>query len=132
MVQAKTVHWAVLSTAKHQTYIEVQGGPLSDQSIKKELQPKETKWHVEYWFPTDAPLIFILETFPLVALRPLTAVPLFQWARLNEVQVWQNLQQAHNKKQNCPRRLPLKKILWPPSGMEHLDAAFQYAITHDI
>src|ERR1044071_438864 len=44
--------WAVMSTAKHQTYIEVQGGPLSDQSVKVELQPKETKWHVEYWIPT--------------------------------------------------------------------------------
>ncbi|MDP9041072.1 MAG: DUF5107 domain-containing protein, partial [Bacteroidota bacterium] len=33
--------WSVLSTAKHQPYIEIQGGPLGDQSIKAELQPKE-------------------------------------------------------------------------------------------
>ena len=26
--------WSVLSTAKHQFYLEIQGGPLGDQSIK--------------------------------------------------------------------------------------------------
>ena len=31
--------WAMLSTAKHQTYIEIQGGPIGDQSIKLEMQP---------------------------------------------------------------------------------------------
>ena len=48
--------WSVLSTAKHQTYIEIQGGPISDQSIKLEMQPKQTRWHVEYWFPADKEL----------------------------------------------------------------------------
>src|SRR5215213_6930230 len=48
--------WSVLSTAKHQTYIEIQGGPISDQSIKLEMQPKQTRWHVEYWIPTDKEL----------------------------------------------------------------------------
>ena len=48
--------WSVLSTAKHQTYIEIQGGPIGDQSIKLEMQPKQTRWHVEYWFPTDKEL----------------------------------------------------------------------------
>ena len=48
--------WSVLSTAKHQTYLEIQGGPIGDQSIKLELQPKETRWHTEYWIPTDKPL----------------------------------------------------------------------------
>jgi hypothetical protein len=31
--------WALLSTARHQTYLEIQGGPLGDQSIKAELIP---------------------------------------------------------------------------------------------
>ena len=30
--------WATLSTAKQQTYIEIQGGPIGDQSIKLELR----------------------------------------------------------------------------------------------
>ena len=31
--------WATLSTARQQTYLEIQGGPLGDQSIKAELEP---------------------------------------------------------------------------------------------
>ena len=48
--------WAMLSTAARQPYIEIQGGPIADQSIKLELQPSETRSHTEYWFPTDRPL----------------------------------------------------------------------------
>jgi hypothetical protein len=130
--------WAVLSTAKHQTYIEIQGGPLSDQSIKTELQPKETKWHVEYWFPTDVPLDIYTLSVPNVALRPLNAVPLFQWARPNTVKVWQDLQRAAQQKTlpagqagKLPTPPSVDEMLWPPSGIEHLDEAFQYAIEHD-
>jgi hypothetical protein len=130
--------WALLSTAKHQTYIEVQGGPLSDQSIKTELQPKQTKWHVEYWFPTDVPLDIYALKVPGVKLRPLTAVPMFQWARLHEVQVWQDLQHATQQKTlsaeqagKLPTPPSVDEMLWTPSGMENLDAAFQYAMAHD-
>ncbi|MGZ5221123.1 MAG: DUF5107 domain-containing protein, partial [Chitinophagaceae bacterium] len=45
--------WSTLSTAKHQTYLEIQGGPIGDQSIKLEMQPGQTRWHTEYWIPTD-------------------------------------------------------------------------------
>ncbi|MGH9161834.1 MAG: DUF5107 domain-containing protein, partial [Vicinamibacteraceae bacterium] len=48
--------WAMLSTARRQPYIEIQGGPIADQSIKLELQPRETRSHTEYWMPTDRPL----------------------------------------------------------------------------
>ena len=123
--------WAVLSTLKHQTYIEVQGGPLSDQSIKIELQPKETKWHVEYWFPTDVPLDIYTLKVPAVSLRPLSTVPLFQWARTNTVEVWQELQHAAQQKKQLPTPPSVEEMLWAPSGMEDLDAAFQYAIVND-
>jgi hypothetical protein len=117
--------WAVLSTAKHQTYIEVQGGPLSDQSIKTELQPKQTKWHVEYWFPTDTPLDIYALKVPGVTLRPVTAVPLFQWSRPSTVQVWKDLQHAAQQKTKLPAPPSVAENLWAPSGMEHLDAAFR-------
>ena len=45
--------WSTLSTARHAPYIEMQGGPIGDQSIKLELKPRETRWHVEFWIPTD-------------------------------------------------------------------------------
>ena len=44
--------WATLSTASHQPYIEIQGGPIGDQSIKLELQPRQTRSHIEFWIPT--------------------------------------------------------------------------------
>ncbi len=123
--------WATLSTLKHQTYIEIQGGPLSDQSIKTELQPKEIKWHVEYWFPTDVPLNIYSMKVPGIKLRALNEVPIFQWARMNEVKVWQELQEAEKKKIKLPAPPLVDEMLWPPSGMENLDVAFQYAITND-
>src|SRR5262249_29312237 len=48
--------WATLSTASLQPYVEIQGGPIADQSIKLELRANETRWHIEYWIPTDKPL----------------------------------------------------------------------------
>ena len=130
--------WATLSTMKHQTYIEIQGGPLSDQSIKTELQPKQKKWHVEYWFPTDVPLDIYALKMPDAKLRPLNDVPLFQWARPHEVQVWQALQRAVQQKTlsagqagKLPAPPSVEQMLWAPSGMEKLDAAFQHAIVQD-
>lgn len=123
--------WATLSTINHQTYIEVQAGPLSNQSVKAELQPGETKWHVEYWFPTNVPLDIYTLKVPEVKLRALATVPLFQWARPYTVQVWQGLQYAAQAKTKLPTPPSIDKMLWAPSGMENLDAAFQYAVEHD-
>lgn len=122
--------WAVLSTVKHQPYIEIQGGPLGDQSIKTELQPNETKWHVEYWFPADAPLDIHALKVPAATLRTTDRVPMFEWARSKSVQVWNDLQQATKQKIKLPAPPTIDEMLWAPSGMEDLDAAFQYAIAH--
>jgi hypothetical protein len=129
--------WATLSTLKHQTYIEVQGGPLSDQSIKTELQPKEKKWHVEYWIPTDVEINIHDIKVPNVELRPLNDVPMFQWARPNTIDIWQELQKSarHNTLPGNAGKLPspptVDEMLWAPSGMEDLDSAFEFAISHD-
>ena len=121
--------WAVLSTAKQQTYIEIQGGPIGDQSIKLELQPKQKRWHVEYWYPSDRAMdIYSLNT-PSVALRPLNEIPLFGWARKKEVNIWIELLNAFRlKSKKLPA--PPDPVLnnWPPSGMENMDAVFQWAI----
>lgn len=79
--------WSTLSTARHQTYLEVQGGPIGDQSIKLLLRPNETRWHVEYWFPSDKELDIYSLKVPAIALRPVQNIPLFQWAREGEVSV---------------------------------------------
>ncbi|MCU7548844.1 DUF5107 domain-containing protein [Chitinophagaceae bacterium LB-8] len=120
--------WSVLSTAKHQTYIEIQGGPISDQSIKLEMQPKETKWHVEYWIPTDKELSIYSLKVPDITLRPVKQVPLFTWARNEAVKCWEQLVTAYLQKGKVPAPPQVHQNLWAPSGMENLDKAFNWAI----
>lgn len=121
--------WSVLSTAKHQTYIEIQGGPIGDQSIKLELTPKQKRWHVEYWYPSDRALdIYSLKT-PVIALRPLNEIPLFSWARKEEVNTWLELINAFRvKSKKLPNAPDPVQNNWPPSGIENLEPAFQWAI----
>ena len=123
--------WSVLSTAKHQTYIEIQGGPIGDQSIKLEMQPRQTRWHVEYWFPTDKELnIYDLKT-PILNLRPTKEIPLFSWARKEDVRDWQALINIYTSKKIMNWAAPdVYRSTWPPSGMENLDTPFQKAIQY--
>ena len=120
--------WSVLSTAKHQTYIEIQGGPIGDQSTKLELQPRQTRWHVEYWFPTDRELNIHTLEVPHPSLRQAARIPLFGWARTEEVQVWDQLAAAYRKKGNMPEPPLVYLNNWAPSGMENLDAVFQWSV----
>ena len=120
--------WATLSTAKRDAYVEIQGGPIRDQSIKLELQPRETRWHSEFWIPSDKALKIYGLQAPNVELRPVSDVPLFDWARRQEVQVWRDLVRAHKTKGRRPEPPEVHHCLWAPSGMEHMDAPFQWAI----
>ena len=121
--------WAMLSTARRAPYIELQGGPIADQSIKLELQPKEMRWHVEYWIPANRELdIHSLQT-PAIKLRPVTDIPLFDWARNTDVQVWNELAKACAAKTALPLPPPADQYTWAPSGMENMDTPFKYAIS---
>ena len=88
----------MLSTPDRQPYVEIQGGPISDQSIKLELRPGEKKNHVEYWIPTDHPLDIYSLKVPALRLRPIDRIPLFDWARKNESSIWIALADAYK---NC-------------------------------
>jgi hypothetical protein len=79
---ANDTSWSMLSTARRQQYIELQGGPIRDQSIKLELKPKQSRWHVEYWIPSNQHLNIRALKVPSESLRPVKDVPLFGWARL--------------------------------------------------
>ena len=120
--------WATLSTAARKPYIEIQGGPIGDQSIKLELRPKETRWHTEYWIPSDKPLNIYSLKVPDITLRELNTVPLFEWARTDEVNVWKALMKAYQQKSKLPEPPQIHEHHWAPSGMENLHAAFQWAI----
>ena len=124
--------WSVLSTAKHQTYIEIQGGPISDQSIKLELQPKQTRWHTEYWIPTDKALDIYSLKLPAINLRPIKNIPQFSWARTNDVKPWNDLINAFQMKTKLSSPPQIHQCLWAPSGMENMDNAFKWAIKNSI
>ncbi|HET9825425.1 MAG TPA: DUF5107 domain-containing protein, partial [Chitinophagaceae bacterium] len=125
--------WSTLSTAKHQTYIEIQGGPIGDQSIKLEMQPKQKRWHVEYWFPTDKELDIYKLRVPSIQLRPVNEIPMFGWARKEDVQDWESLVKiSHSKEIINPLAPDILKLKWAPSGMENLDEPFKLAIRHSI
>jgi hypothetical protein len=124
------VEWSVLSTARSQSYIEIQGGPIGDQSVKRALQPNERTWHTEYWYPSDKALDIHALSLPQVDLRPVELVPQFGWARTAEIAVWKDLMRAHQQDGALPDPPPVDQNLWAPSGFEDLDAPFQWAIEH--
>jgi uncharacterized protein DUF5107/uncharacterized protein len=122
--------WGTLSTARRDAYVEIQGGPIADQSVKLELQPRETRWHVEYWIPSDRALDIYALRLPHRALRPVSEVPLFEWAREGDVKVWNNLLSAHRARGRLPEPPDVHEYRWPPSGMEDMSPAFESAIEH--
>jgi hypothetical protein len=86
--------WATLSSASRQPYVEIQGGPIGDQSIKLEMQPGQTRSHTEFWVPTDKAIDITALQLPDPQLRPVSQIPLFGWARQEETDVWLQLVNA--------------------------------------
>ncbi|HVH68337.1 MAG TPA: DUF5107 domain-containing protein [Gemmatimonadales bacterium] len=119
--------WATVSTAKREAYIEIQGGPMGDQSIKLDLEPGETRRHMEFWIPADKPLSIYDLRVPGVQLRPIGDTPLFDWAREEEVRAWKDLLSAFEVKGTLPQAPEVDHCLWAPSGMEDMHAAFEWA-----
>jgi len=109
--------WATLSTTRNDPYVEIQGGPIRDQSTKLELGPGETRSHVEFWIPSAKPLDIYALKIPTVQLRPIKDVPLFEWAREGDVKVWRDLVQAYASQGRLPQPPGIDQSLWPPSGM---------------
>jgi hypothetical protein len=125
--------WSVLSTAKHQTYLEIQGGPIGDQSIKLEMHAGETRWHVEYWYPTDRRLDLYTLKLPEPHLRSTKEIPLFSWARKEDIKNWVMLLNSYQSKKIMNLRAPdIYQFNWAPSGMENLDEPFKLAIKYSI
>jgi hypothetical protein len=93
-----------------------------------ELQPKQKRWHAEYWIPTDKELDIYSLKVPNAHLRPLNKIPLFEWARKSDVIVWEELKNSFQTKSKLPQPPPIEANCWAPSGMEDLGAAFQWAI----
>lgn len=120
--------WATLSTARHAPYVEMQGGPIGDQSIKLEMRPKEKRSHTEYWIPASQPLNIYNLKLPSISLRPVNQIPMFEWARIFEVNHWLELQKVYKANGKVPELPEITTNNWAPSGMENLSEAFKWAI----
>lgn len=124
---SKDKEWSVLSTNRKQPYAELQGGPISDQSIKLELQPGECKTYTEFWIPTDKRMDIYNLSVPKVFLRPSTEIPFFDWDKNSRNIPWLALLHAYKYREAVPLIDPFTTC-WAPSGMENLDEPFQWAI----
>ncbi|MCE9613030.1 MAG: DUF5107 domain-containing protein [Lentisphaerae bacterium] len=111
--------------------LEIQAGPLMDQSVKDHLQPGQSRHHVEFWFPTDQPMDIRALVPPAVTLVPPERIPRFGWARDRETSLWLQVQAAHAHRIAAELPPPPDETdnRWAPGGMDALGPALAWAAT---
>lgn len=121
--------WVSQYTLDGQQCLEIQGGPLVDQSIKDSLQPGQLRHHVEFWIPTDTPRDIRAIPLPHPEMRDLDRVPRFTWARSDDVDYWLELISAHTSGdiKRIPDAPELDDNHWAISGMTELGDALSWA-----
>ncbi len=121
--------WVSQYTLAGEQVLEIQAGPLVDQSIKDHLQPQQRRYHVEFWIPSDKPLDIDALQLPRPELAPLDDVPRFGWARKPEVERWESVLAAHTKQARAQLPAPpdVTDNHWAPCGMEALGDALRWA-----
>lgn len=123
--------WARAASQNGETYIEIQGGPIRDQSIQHLLRPGQRHSHVEFWQPTNMPLP--LEAFrpPEPPPAPSDDVPWFDWSPVPSAAYWAAVRAA--RRSGSPADLPpapaLDHDIWAPSGDDDLGETLRWAAT---
>ncbi|HEY2468991.1 MAG TPA: DUF5107 domain-containing protein [Terracidiphilus sp.] len=124
--------WVSQYTMDGAQCLEIQAGPLVDQSLKATLQPGRRHEQVEFWIPSQRQREIHSIVLPTPRLRPLDEVPLFSWARQEEFALW--LQIVDAWKVGDALRIPLAPDIdsnrWAPSGMAELGDALAWAASH--
>jgi len=130
----RDLDWSFQSSLDKQSYLEIQAGPIADQSIKYELKPGETHHHLEFWIPSDKVLDIDKIFLPEITLRPCTEITMFPFARASEVKPWLRLKEAFIREDisQIPPPPSIEDANWPPSAILNLSQAFDWAIQHDI
>lgn len=123
--------WVSQYTLDGEQCLEIQAGPLIDQSLKDTLEPWQLHHHTEFWIPSDRRRNIREISIPEPQLRPLNDVPLFSWARAEEVHDWLKLVAAHES--GDARRIPsapeVDSNRWAPSGIAGLGDALSWAVS---
>ena len=121
--------WVTQYMLDHQQVLEIQAGPLMDQSIKEKLSPGQTLCHTQFWIPTDSPRDINRLELPLPALLPPSAIPQFSWARESDTALWLQTITAYARQDAglLPAAPDECTNLWAPSGMDDLGDALRWA-----
>ncbi|WP_054022972.1 DUF5107 domain-containing protein [Bacillus sp. FJAT-28004] len=121
--------WAELSVARRESYVEIQAGPLVEQSDNDKLKPGERHLHTQYWIPSSKPLDIRELQLPEPQLMEAELIPLFDWAPHTMTAPWSRLVEAYRlgKSDLIPNPPGAEECVWPPSGMEHLGEAMEWA-----
>jgi hypothetical protein len=121
--------WVSQYTLDGKQCLEIQAGPLIDQSKKEALGPGQLHQHVEFWIPSDQRRNIREIALPAPQLRPLDVIPRFTWARDEEVSQWVQLVSA--QKSGDVRQIPkapgVDSNRWPPGGIRELGDALSWA-----
>jgi hypothetical protein len=121
--------WVSQYTLDGQQCLEIQAGPLVDQSVKDVLQPGQLRHHIEFWIPSETPRDIRAIPLPHPPLRELDKVPLFGWARSEEVRDWLSLASAKKSGDisQIPRAPGVDSNRWAVSGIADLGDALSFA-----
>jgi len=124
--------WVSQYTLDGDQCLEIQAGPLVDQSMKDFLGPGKLQHHVEFWIPSGEPRKIQEIPLPRPLLRALDAVPLFGWARNEESSLWLQLISAHKagNSSRIPEAPGIENNSWAISGMAELGNALSWAAQH--
>ncbi|MFO1497768.1 MAG: DUF5107 domain-containing protein [Verrucomicrobiota bacterium] len=116
--------WGRAASLSGQSYIELQGGPVRDQSVRSVLCPGATHTHVEFWLPSVTRLDEgSLRSAP--ALRAASEVPWFDWPERPGVRYWLSVIDAfaQGALTEAPPPPGPGQDLWPPRVLEGLGDA---------
>lgn len=121
--------WVSQYTLDGAQCLEIQAGPLVDQSLKSALHPGQMHEQVEFWIPSVHRLDIRSIAVPAPPLRPVAEIPVFGWAREQEVALWLELANAWNTGDGLkiPPAPGLDSNQWAPSGMPELGDATAWA-----
>jgi hypothetical protein len=123
--------WVSQYTLDGEQCLEIQAGPLVDQSLKGELGPGQKRHHTEFWIPSSTPRDIRKICLPDPPLRSLGNVPLFDWGTAEDVTYWLSLISAHKSGDvtQIPKAPGVGSNRWAISGMSELGDAISWAAT---
>lgn len=121
--------WVSQYTLNGEQCLEIQGGPLADQSVQDILQPGQLRHHIEFWIPCSTPRDIRKIPLPRIRMRALDKVPLFGWARSEEVGCWLSLisAQKSGSTSQISRAPEVDSNRWAISGITELGDALSWA-----